>query len=214
MSRYLPEVAFVGALAVGLAYLLAPRPEAPETARPEADLHRAKVAAYFGATQSTREPVSTEADPLPPVTGLRRQEDAAVPDHQEVVDLRARVRDLETALASPDSLRFYLRQAEERAALEPDGQIGAWAAALPPGSVPDERTRLTMASLLHDYPVELQPDEGLWLVERIQLGDWYLWGPSADEAIIAFLGAGRIAQDCTPAQLAHLKEEWGAIQWP
>jgi hypothetical protein len=150
----------------------------------------------------------SETLPYSDAASTAPHEDATQATELELLRLRARIRELGAELASLPTLQFRLRQAELYAALEPDGQIGAWAATLPAAAVPDERTRLTMASLLHDYPAELQPEEGTWLVERIQAGDWYLWGPSADEAIIAFLGAGRIAQACTPTQLAHLQEEW------
>ncbi len=112
----------------------------------------------------------------------------------ELIRLRTRIEELEAQLTSLHTLRFLTRQLEEQAALEPEGQIGLWAASVAPGALPDEHTRLVMASMLHDYPVELQAEEGLWLAERIRVQDWHLWGPSVDEAIIAFLGAERIAQ--------------------
>lgn len=179
-------IALCGVLA---AYTL--RPEAPPPASPAlTGEERAAVRALI-EPPAQREPVPQEADIDSSASGSSF---AVMGPSPELVELQARVRDLEAELASPDALRYRLRQAEIRAALEPDGQIGFWARALGPGSAPDEHTQLCMASLLHDYPVELQPEEGLWLAERVQADDWYAWGPSVDEAIVAFFGAERIAQ--------------------
>lgn len=163
---------------------LEPRPASPALTGEEREAVRELIAA-----PAQREPAPVEVD-MPPTPDPRSE----VGPSPELVELRARVRDLEAELASPDALRYRLRQAEIRAALEPDGQVGFWAQAVGPGGAPDEHTQLCMASLLHDYPVELQPDEGLWLAERVQADDWPSWGPSVDEAIVAFFGAERIAQ--------------------
>jgi hypothetical protein len=92
----------------------------------------------------------------------------------------------ETTFNHLEAMRFQVRQLECKAALEPDGQIGLWAATV--DVVPDEATLLRMAQLLHDYPVELQPEDGLWLVDRIRLDDWYTFAPTVDEAIAAYFG--------------------------
>lgn len=187
MRALVPIVAAFSVATLMVGFFLLPSHPAP--ASPAFTPVEREVVQETIAASEQREPAAQAEDALP--ISETRSEPGPLP---ELVELQARVRGLEAVLASPDSLRFYLRQAEERAALEPDGQIGQWAALLPPAALPDEHTRLVMASLLHDYPVELQPEEGLWLAERVQADDWYAWGPSIDEAIVAFLGAERIAQ--------------------
>jgi len=105
-------------------------------------------------------------------------------------------------------LRTRIRYLEARCALLPDGQIGRWASSVNPTRIPPQETLEAMAWALATYPVELQPEEGLWLAERFQLEDWYAWGPSVDGAIIMMLGPARIAAACSPEQLEALRENW------
>lgn len=188
-------ISVCGALAVGLTtYYSSPSGRIGEAAPTAVDLGQPRLATPAAANATPPQVVSAVTVP---------QSDAA---EVELVRLRERVAVLEAQLTNIESVRFQMRQLELKAALEPDGQIGQWALSMT--APPDEHTQLIMASLLYDYPVELQPEEGLWLIDRIEAKDWYLWGPSADEAIIQYFDPARIAEGCTPMQLAHLKSEW------
>tara|TARA_R110002096_G_C14661938_1_gene728384 strand:- start:3601 stop:4104 length:504 start_codon:yes stop_codon:yes gene_type:complete len=58
------------------------------------------------------------------------------------------------------------------------------------------------------YGVRMTVAEGLWVAERLERRDWLEWGETADEAIILFLGPGRIAAEVSPTRLAELQQEW------
>lgn len=193
-NGFAPLVVGLGLLCVTLSWRVpAPKPASPEGSAP--------YAIERGAYR-LEPPMPDMPEPMP-----------YCPDPQLDSDLQARAEAAEQKVAAYEAtfsnlhaMRFQVRQLEAKAALEPDGQIGRWAAQM--SAMPDERTLLEMASLLLDYPVELTPDEGLWLVDRIQARDWHLWGPSVDEAIIQFFSPSRIAEGCTPMQSAYLQEQW------
>jgi hypothetical protein len=107
---------------------------------------------------------------------------------EEIVKLKARIRYLEDCL------------------LVPEGPVSRWKATLRPLEVPDGQTMRLMADLLADYPIVLQHEEGLWLVERIKHDDWKQWGGTIDEAIITYLGVKRLQAELTPEQFAKITQ--------
>jgi hypothetical protein len=104
-------------------------------------------------------------------------------------------------------LQVQAREGRILRKLAPGGQVAEWAAKLE--SPPPWEDQHNMATLLHDYPVDLSVEDGLWLLERIRKRDWVPgWGQSLDEAIILHFTPERIAASCSPAELKALREEW------
>ncbi len=88
------------------------------------------------------------------------------------------------------------------------GTVADWLSVLRPDERPSDELVRRLTEHLQAYPVALTVDEGLWIVERIELQDWTNYGETVDEVLIGYLGAGRIAAELSPAELAPLQELW------
>lgn len=85
-----------------------------------------------------------------------------------------------------------------------DGPVKAWLATIRPAEEPDAPTLALMADLMAQYPITLLTEEGLWLAERVRSDDWLRWGPTIDEAMVAYFGSERLREELTPEQFANL----------
>lgn len=135
-------------------------------------------------------------------------EEAAAP-RAPVLDLATKVRELQTKIDQLNKRIEWLEIELDLCGSEiTKGPVGAWLAAIFVEERPDSETLHRMAEALRPYPVQLSPAEGLWIAERIQQDDWKAWGPTVDEALIAFLGPTRIAWEVGPDHLATLQAKW------
>lgn len=83
-----------------------------------------------------------------------------------------------------------------------------WLVALGPDEQPAPETVQYLSEYLAPYPVELSPQEGRWVIGRIEADDWRAWGPTLDEALIIYLGPARLVSELPAAKVAALREEW------
>lgn len=88
------------------------------------------------------------------------------------------------------------------------GPTGRWLASLTPEERPPEKAIRFVAAILREYPVELTPAEGAWIVERFTRDDWKEWGRTVDDAVILFLGPRRIAGEVPDERLKALRRDW------
>lgn len=158
--------------------------------------------------------------PVAPLAERREQkpeqQPPAVPLDDDVVSLEL---SLAGVLEELDTLHEENRQLHRRLAwLETElalcgsevtqGPTGRWLASLLPEERPPAEAIRFVAGILREYPVEVTSAEGLWIVERFKLDDWGDWGPTADEAIIQYLGPARIGAQVPRERLEELRAEW------
>lgn len=116
--------------------------------------------------------------------------------HSQALAMRKRIQWLETELALCGSTVTT-------------GTLGDWLGLLLPEERPDRPTLLALADVLQPYEgIRLSPAEGLWILDRIKLRDWKDHGPTADEAVILFLGPSRIIGEVPLEQGKQLREEY------
>lgn len=115
------------------------------------------------------------------------------------------------------ALRWQLELAQDRIAWlearllphEPEtvgGTVGDWLVMVEEDQRPPLAILRGMPIVLEDYPVQLSLEEGQWVAARIELRDWSNWGPTADEAIIEYLGPERLAAELPDQALERLQE--------
>jgi hypothetical protein len=103
-----------------------------------------------------------------------------------------------------------LMPAQDRSA---DSPFGRWAATLRDDEIPSEPDLNMLAGYLAEWPVEVSTAEGLWIAERSKADDWLTYGPTADEAVLTFLGPKRVlaaVEKASPERAAMLRELYAA----
>lgn len=122
---------------------------------------------------------------------------------QELRRLREENRVLRKEL---ETLRREQRESAHDAAL--DSAYGAWLSTLRKEELPPEDALAMVEYYATEWPVRLQPHEGLWIAERQLRDDWERFGDSADEAVIHYLGAERILSEIPAEAAAAWRALW------
>lgn len=148
--------------------------------------------------------LSTEIQPLEaprqPVEQAPEQPRQTTPEATEEVESP----ELVALRAEISALKNRIHALEGQLSVK-SGQVAQWVETLRPEERPSQETLALMAEYLHDYPVVLRTEEGLWLAERIVKKDWKLWGETVDDAIFAYLGEVRLSKELSPEDFARVK---------
>lgn len=146
----------------------------------------------------------------PRVDGSRSRTTAAQGGATEASESELRALVLEVEAVKADRRRLVRELDECRyPELSP---LGAFVR-LPEYDAMSESTRHYIRGVLEEVPALLRPGEGAWLAERVERSDWRVYGSSVTEAVIIFLGGGRVAAEIPPEKLDALRQWYDEDEW-
>ncbi len=96
----------------------------------------------------------------------------------------------------------------------PDSPYGVFLASAGPTVRENLALLESMQRWIEHYPVLLSAAETAWIADRDARSDWLEFAPTSDQAVIAFLGTTRLAQELPAWRLDELKQLWPEVGWP